>query len=287
MQIQQKLKDLSELVMLQHSFFSMPFMFIALLVSAKGWFGWKLFIFGVIATISARNFAMAFNRYADRKFDSTNPRTQNRPSVDGRIAPNAILFFIFMNAVVFICISYFINTLCFYLSVPILAILASYSLFKRFSSLAHIVLGLSLGLAPIAGAIAASGEIPLWSIYLCIGVLFWVAGFDLLYALQDIEHDKKEGLHSIPSVFGVSKTLWLSRLFHLLTLVFWGLFILEANLGLWMWIGFGISILALFFEQYLVSKNFHNIPRAFFTVNAYLGIALLGFCILDLWLGFR
>ena len=287
MQIQQKLKDLSELVMLQHSFFSMPFMFIALLVSAKGWFGWKLFIFGVIATISARNFAMAFNRYADRKFDSTNPRTQNRPSIDGRIAPNAILFFIFMNAVVFICISYFINTLCFYLSVPILAILASYSLFKRFSSLAHIVLGLSLGLAPIAGAIAASSEIPLWSIYLCIGVLFWVAGFDLLYALQDIEHDKKEGLHSLPSVFGVSKTLWLSRLFHLLTLVFWGLFILEANLGLWMWIGFGISILALFFEQYLVSKNFHNIPRAFFTVNAYLGIALLGFCILDLWLGFR
>lgn len=285
MQIQQKLKDLSELVMLQHSFFSMPFMFIALLTSAKGWFGWKLFIFGVIATISARNFAMAFNRYADRKFDSTNPRTQNRPSVDGRIAPNAILFFIFINAVIFVCISYFINALCFYLSIPILAILASYSLFKRFSSLAHIVLGLSLGLAPIAGAIAASGEIPLWSIYLCIGVLFWVAGFDLLYALQDIEHDKKEGLHSIPSVFGVTKTLWLSRLFHLLTLVFWGLFIFEANLGLWMWIGLGISILALFFEQYLVSKNFHHIPRAFFTVNAYLGIALLGFCILDLMAG--
>lgn len=141
MQIQQKLKDLSELVMLQHSFFSMPFMFIALLTSAKGWFGWKLFIFGVIATISARNFAMAFNRYADRKFDSTNPRTQNRPSVDGRIAPNAILFFIFVNAVIFVCISYFINALCFYLSIPILAILASYSLFKRFSSLAHIEIG--------------------------------------------------------------------------------------------------------------------------------------------------
>lgn len=219
MQIQQKLKDLSELVMLQHSFFSMPFMFIALLTSAKGWFGWKLFIFGVIATISARNFAMAFNRYADRKFDSTNPRTQNRPSVDGRIAPNAILFFIFVNAVIFVCISYFINALCFYLSIPILAILASYSLFKRFSSLAHIVLGLSLGLAPIAGAIAASGEIPLWSIYLCIGVLFWVAGFDLLYALQDIEHDKKKGcilfLVSLvlPKPYGFQGFFTCSRLF--------------------------------------------------------------------------
>ncbi|WP_290882894.1 menaquinone biosynthesis prenyltransferase MqnP [Helicobacter sp.] len=285
MQIQQKLKDLSELVMFQHSVFSMPFIFIAMLVAANGWFGWKLFIFGVIATISARNFAMAFNRYADRKFDRTNPRTKNRPSVDGRISPHTMLIFICVNAIIFVLMGYCINDLCFYLSVPILIILASYSLIKRFSSLAHLVLGLSLGLAPIAGVAATSGEIPLWSIYLCAGVLFWVAGFDLLYALQDIEHDKKEGLYSIPSVFGITKTLWFSRLFHLMTLVFWGLFIIESHRNFWMWVGLGIAVIALFFEQYLVSKNFQNIPRAFFTINAYLGIALLGFCILDLILG--
>lgn len=282
MRFQQKLKDLSELVMFQHSIFSMPFIFIAILVATNGWFGWKLLIFGIIASVSARNFAMAFNRYVDRKFDSTNPRTKNRPSVDGRISPKTILLFIVVNAIIFIFMGYLINDLCFYLSIPILIILASYSLMKRFTSLAHLVLGLSLGLAPIAGVAAASGEIPLWSIYLCFGVLFWVAGFDLLYALQDIEHDKKEGLHSIPSVFGITKTLWISRFFHLLTLVFWALFIVESERGFWLWVGLAISAIALSFEQYLVSKNFHHIPRAFFTINAYLGIAFLGFCILDL-----
>ena len=277
-----KIKDFSELVMFQHSIFSMPFIFIAMLTAANGWFGWKLFAFGVIASISARNFAMAFNRYADRKFDSTNPRTKNRPSVDGRISPFAMLVFILINAIVFIFMGWLINPLCFYLSVPILLILASYSLMKRFTSAAHLVLGLSLGLAPIAGVAAVSGEIPLWSVWLCCGVLFWVAGFDLLYSLQDIEHDKKEGLHSVPRVFGIQNTLWISRLFHLLTLIFWGLFIMQSNRGFLMWFGLIIAVFALAYEHFLVSQNFHNIPKAFFVVNGYLGIVFFGFCLLDL-----
>ena len=168
----QKIKDFRELVMFEHSVFSMPFIFIAMITAMQGWFGWKLLVFGIIASISARNFAMAFNRYADRKYDATNERTKRRPSVDGRISPKAMLLFIALNALIFIAMGYAINTLCFYLSFPILLILASYSLMKRFTSLAHIVLGLSLGLAPIAGVAAVSGEIPLWSLYLCIGVLF-------------------------------------------------------------------------------------------------------------------
>ncbi|MBX7491397.1 menaquinone biosynthesis prenyltransferase MqnP [Helicobacter turcicus] len=282
MQFLQKVRDFRELVMFEHSIFSMPFIFIAMITATQGWFGFKLLLFGVIASISARNFAMAFNRFVDRKFDGTNPRTKGRPSVDGRISPKAMLLFIVVNALIFIAMAYAINPLCFYLSFPILIILASYSLMKRFSSAAHLVLGLSLGLAPIAGVVAVSGEIPLWSVYLCIGVSFWVAGFDLLYALQDIEHDKKEGLYSVPSVFGVQKTLWISRIFHTLTLIFWALFVKEANFGLWMWIGFVVAVAALCFEQYLVSKHFRNIPRAFFTINGYLGIAFLGFCIVDL-----
>lgn len=281
MQFLQKVKDFRELVMFEHSIFSMPFIFIAMVTAAQGWFGVKLFIFGVIASVSARNFAMAFNRFADRKFDATNLRTKNRPSVDGRISKGEMLLFIFVNASIFVAMGYVINPLCFYLSFPILIILASYSLMKRFSSAAHLVLGLSLGLAPIAGVAAVSGEIPLWSVYLCIGVLFWVAGFDLLYALQDINHDKKEGLYSVPSVFGVQKTLWISRIFHALTLIFWALFIKEAGLGMWMWIGLVVAVVALSVEQYLVSKNFEHIPHAFFTINGYLGIAFLGFCIVD------
>ncbi|MDE5603613.1 MAG: UbiA family prenyltransferase, partial [Helicobacter sp.] len=150
------------------------------------------------------------------------------------------------------------------------------------SSLAHLVLGLCVGLAPIAGVSAVSGEVLFWSLPLCVGVLFWVAGFDLLYSLQDIQHDKKEGLHSIPSFLGIEKTLYLSRLFHMLTIVFWALFIHLAELGIFMWVGLVIAALALIYEQYLVSKNFHNIPRAFFSVNGYLGVMFFGFCILDL-----
>ena len=277
----QKVKDFRELVMFEHSIFSLPFIFIAMVTAAHGWFGWKLFVFGVIASVSARNFAMAFNRLVDRKFDATNPRTKNRPSVDGRISSWGMLQFIVANALIFIAMGYVINPLCFYLSFPILVVLAGYSLVKRFSSVAHLVLGLSLGLAPIAGVAAVSGEIPFWSVLLCVGVLFWVAGFDLLYALQDINHDKQEGLYSIPSVFGVQKTLWISRIFHALTLVFWALFILEAHLGIWMWFGLFVSCVALGFEQYLVARNFAHIPRAFFTVNGYLGIAFLGFCVMD------
>ena len=277
-----KIKDFSELVMFEHSIFSMPFIFIAMCVAANGWFGWKLLIFGVIATLSARNFAMAFNRCVDRRFDKTNPRTQNRPSVDGRISVKAMIVFIGINALIFILVSFFINPLCFYLSFPILGVLAGYSLVKRVSSLAHLVLGLCLGLAPIAGVVAVSGEVLLWSLPLCVGVLFWVAGFDLLYSLQDVQHDKKEGLHSIPSFLGIERTLYLSRIFHILVIVFWVLFIYWAQLGIFMWVGLVIAALFLAYEQYLVAKNFHNIPRAFFSVNGYLGVIFFGFCILDL-----
>ena len=175
------LKNFNELVMFQHSIFSLPFIFIAMIVSANGWFGWYLLLMGALAAVTARNFAMGLNRYADRDIDVKNPRTAGRPSVDGRLSPNAILVFTLANALGFVAIAYFINELAFYLSVPILLVLGSYSYFKRFSALAHIILGISLGLAPIAGVVAVEAAIPLWSVFLSAGVLFWVAGFDLLY----------------------------------------------------------------------------------------------------------
>lgn len=152
---------------------------------------------------------------------------------------------------------------------------------KRFSSLAHLVLGLALGLAPIAGVIAIMGEIPLWSVVLACGVMFWVAGFDVLYSLQDIQIDKKEGLFSIPSRFGIERALWFSRAFHVLAVVLWCGFVYLAGLGALAWFGVGISAGMLIYEQYLVHKNFSNIPRAFFTTNGYLGFVLLVCIILD------
>lgn len=276
-----RLQDFNELVMFQHSVFSLPFIFIAMIVAANGWFGFKLLILGALAAISARNAAMGFNRYVDRVYDKHNPRTAGRPSVDGRLDGASIAIFTVVNALVFMAVAYFVNDLAFYVSLPVLLVLLSYSYFKRFSSMAHIVLGISLGLAPMAGAIAVLGNVPLWSLFLSIGVVFWVAGFDLLYSLQDMEFDKTNGLHSIPSRYGSSVTLKISVAFHLLTVLFWGLFVNEANLGLFAVIAIIFSALMLTYEHYLVRKDFTQIDRAFFTVNGYLGFVFIGLIILD------
>lgn len=276
-----KIKDFSELVVFKHTIFSSSFILISMVTAAQGWFGFEVLLLCTISLVSARNFAMAFNRLIDIKFDRLNPRTANRPSVDGRISINSLIIFIFINALIFIAVSYFINNLAFLLSIPFLLIIAGYSYFKRFSVLAHFILGLSLALAPIAGVIAVLGAIPIWSIFLSIGVLFWVAGFDLLYSLQDIEFDKNNSLFSIPSIYGVKKTLLISRISHILAVVFWILFIYSSEGKIFAAIGIISAICILFYEHYLVMKNVLNIPKAFFQANGYLGFVFLAFIILD------
>ena len=273
--IKEKLNHFSELVMFKHSVFSLPFIFIAMLVAAQGWFGWKLLVLGTLAAVTARNFAMGVNRYLDRDVDILNPRTKGRPSVDGRVSNAQMVGFIAINAMLFIVVAYFVNTLAFQLSLPILLVLGAYTLFKRFSTMAHLILGVSLGLAPIAGVVAVNGEITLWSVYLAIGVMFWVAGFDLLYSLQDMAFDKAHGLHSIPSKFGANKTMWIARLFHLLAIVFWMYFVVTAGLGLWAQLAIVFSAIMLGYEHYIVNKDFTKIDKAFFTVNGYLGFVFL------------
>jgi len=273
--IRTKLANFSELVMFQHSIFSLPFIFIAMVVAKDGWFGWKLFFLGLVAAVSARNFAMGVNRYLDRDIDALNPRTKNRPSVDGRVSNSGMIIFILLNALIFIAIAFLINDLAFKLSVPILMVLGAYTLFKRFSALAHIILGVSLGLAPIAGVVAVLNDITLWSLYLALGVMFWVAGFDLLYSLQDMEFDKANNLHSIPSKYGAKKTMLIARVFHLLTLIFWSAFIILAFLNIWGVVAIIASAIMLGYEHYLVSKDFTKIDKAFFTVNGYLGFIFL------------
>jgi len=276
-----KAKDFNELVMFEHSIFSLPFIFIAMIVAADGWFGFWLLLLGVLAALSARNFAMGVNRYADRDIDAQNPRTASRPNVDGRLDATSILIFIAVNAAIFVVVAYMINSLAFALSFPILVILGSYSYFKRFSSLAHVILGVSLGLAPIAGVVAVSASIPLWSVLLSLGVIFWVSGFDLLYSLQDMEFDKEKDLHSIPSKYGAEATLFISALFHGLAVLFWLLFVWAAGLGFFAFVAAVGSGFVLYYEQTLVRKDFTQIDRAFFTVNGYLGIAFFFLIILD------
>jgi 4-hydroxybenzoate polyprenyltransferase len=275
------LKKYMELVKFSHTIFSIPFILIAMIVAANGWFGWKLLILGIIAAVSARNFAMAYNRFVDRDIDAKNPRTANRPSVTGEVKEREMLLFIGVNALIFIVTAYLINSLAFKLSISILFILAVYSHFKRFSEFAHLVLGISLGLAPIAGAVAVTNSIPCWSVFLAIAVMFWVAGFDILYSLQDMEFDKKENLHSIPALIGERGALFISKMFHIFAVIFWILFAAYTKLGFFGWIAVFIAAALLYYEQILVNKDFRNIPKAFFDVNGFLGIIFLIFIILD------
>lgn len=277
--LKQKLSAFNELVVFEHTIFSLPFLFIAMMTASHGWFGFPLLILALLCAITARNFAMAFNRLVDIRYDAQNPRTQNRPSVDGRLNHRHIFFFTLLNGVGFIITTYFINSLAFLLALPVLIVLALYSYMKRFSSMAHLVLGIALGLAPLAGAISVLGSVPLWSIFLSLGVGFWVAGFDILYSLQDQEFDKKMGLYSIPSRFGTRKSLYIARLFHSITILSWTLFILYADLGMIALIGVFIASLMLSYEHFLVKDDLSKINKAFFTVNGYLGFIFFG-CIL-------
>ena len=283
--IKKKLSDFSELVMFQHSVFSLPFIFVAMVVAADGWFGWRLLVLGALAAVTARNFAMGVNRYLDRDIDALNPRTKNRPSVDGRVSEGQMIGFVLLNAAAFVAVAWSINDLAFKLSVPILIVLGAYTLFKRFSALAHLVLGISLGLAPIAGAVAVEAAIPVWSLWLAAGVTFWVAGFDLLYSLQDMEFDRKQGLHSIPAKLGPKGTMNLAALFHFITILCWEFFAQSAGLGLWAQLAVLASAGMLAFEHYLVRRDFRQIDRAFFTVNGYLGFLFFGLIVLDVLTG--
>ena len=284
----QKLRDIGDLIVFKHSIFALPFIFCAMLISSKMadgslWFGWKLLILGVICAVSARSYAMAVNRYLDAKIDALNPRTANRPSVDGRIGRANLALFILFNALIFIISSYFINALAFELSFLFLIILGAYSYFKRFSALAHVFLGLCLGLSPVAGAVAVLGQIPMWSLLLCCGVTCWTAGFDVLYSLQDMEFDKKAGLFSIPAKYGADAAMFIARLFHAGAVIFWLFFVGAAQLGFMALSGVIITGAILFKEHVMVAKDFSKIDKAFFTLNGWMSVVFLGFIWVDLW----
>ena len=275
------LLKMAKLVKFEHTIFSMPFILVAMIVAADGWFGWKLLFLVTLEAIFARNFAMGVNRYLDRDIDIKNERTKDRPSVNGEVSEDEMRIFILANALGFMIGGYFINDLVFYSTPFILAVLGGYSYFKRFSEYAHFILGISLGLAPIGGAMAVLGSVPAWSLFLAIGVTFWVAGFDILYSLQDMEFDKKEGLFSIPAKYGLEASLALSGLFHTLTIGFWYLFIFYADLAFFAYLALVISAGFLMYEQWLVRNNLDNIPKAFFDLNGYLGIIFFVMILID------
>lgn len=241
-------------------------------------FDWTLFVKVLLCMVFARSAAMAFNRYIDRDIDAANERTAKvREIPRGVISPKAALIFVIINSILFIATTYFINDICFYLSPLALLVVLGYSFTKRFTALCHLVLGLGLSLAPIGAYLAVVGSFATLPVLLSIAVLFWVSGFDLIYALQDESFDRKMSLHSIPVALGAKGTLVLSTIFHLVTatLIIWITFL--ANGNYLFWIGSLIFIALLAYQHLIVKANdLSKVNRAFFTTN---GIASVIFSI--------
>lgn len=243
------------------------------------------FMLVILCMVFARSAAMAFNRYLDRNIDAKNPRTAIREIPKGIISPKNALAFTVISCLLFIVTTFFINRICFYLSPVALLIVLGYSYTKRFTPLCHLVLGLGLSLAPIGAYLAVTGVFSLLPILFSFAVLFWVSGFDIIYALQDEEFDKSEQLYSIPSWLGKAKALRVSELLHLLSataVVYAGYY---GKFGWLYWIGLAVFIGMLVYQHSIVKPNdLRKVNLAFMTANGIASVVFAIFVIADLFI---
>ena len=302
-------KNYFSLIKFSHTIFAMPFaligFFLAIttsatilgqtkLVYAMGWGNdilmhnpelWKRLLLVIFCMITARSAAMAFNRWLDKNFDAKNPRTAIREIPAGIIASNHALRFVIVNCIIFIILTLFINPICFFLSPIALFVILFYSYTKRFTPLCHLVLGLGLSLAPIGAYLAVTGRFDVLPVIFSFVVLFWVSGFDIIYALQDVAFDQSENLYSIPAVLGEKKALRVSELLHLLA----GLLVIAAgyigSFGLFYWIGVVVFIGMLFYQHSIVKPNdLRRVNLAFMTANGIASVVFAVLVIVDLLL---
>ncbi len=270
------------MIKISHSVFALPFAFTGAILAASGIPTFKQILWIAVAMVSARSGAMGLNRIIDREIDAKNPRTKNREIPSGKIrVKDAILFTILSFAILLIA-AYNLNPLCVKLSPLVIAALFLYSYTKRFTWLSHFVLGIAISAAPLGAWIAVRGTFDLDIIPLSIAVVFWLAGFDILYALQDMEFDKKHGLYSIPRRFGIKTSLALSRIFHLIT---WVLLVATGvifDLNYLYLIGMIVVAGLLVYEHLLIkSDDLSNLNMAFFNMNGYISIAVFLFTLIS------
>jgi 4-hydroxybenzoate polyprenyltransferase len=269
------LAELLEMIKIGHSVLALPFAFMGAIMAARGLPDGRTIFYILVAMVGARSAAMAFNRLADARFDAVNPRTADRALPAGRISRGATLVFIAASAAVFMGAAAQLNRLCFVLSPLALLVILGYSLTKRFTAASHLVLGLSLGLAPIGGWLAVRGDMSLAVLVLAVAVLFWVAGFDILYALQDEDFDRRAGLFSLPARVGPTWARRFSALCHLLAVLGFGVTGSLAGLGPIYTGAVVVSAVILLIQHLLLSFRVpQNLPPAFFTLNGLVGIAL-------------
>ncbi|MEI6697096.1 MAG: UbiA-like polyprenyltransferase [Bacteroidota bacterium] len=280
-------KSYLSLVKFAHTIFAMPFALLGFFMGVQqiNSFKWVTLLMVVICMVFARNAAMGFNRFIDRRYDAANQRTAMREIPAGILKPYRVLIFVILNSLLFFITSYFLNDnkLAFYLSPVALLVILGYSLTKRFTSLSHIVLGVGLALAPIGAYIAVCSEFAVMPLLLSFLVLFWVSGFDILYALQDIDFDKSQLLKSIPARIGIQKSLAFSSILHLMSFILLIIIGLYGNWQIYYWIGGTIFSFLLLYQHLIVkAKDLNRINLAFFTTNGIASVIFGVFCILDL-----
>ncbi len=273
----QKLKTTLEMIKFEHTLFALPFAFMGAILAANGFPSWRQVLWITVAMVGARSAAMTFNRIIDRDIDAKNPRTAGREIPSGKLSVGFAWIFLYVSIGLFLLASYSLNWLTFALSPVALIVVLGYSYAKRFTVFAHLLLGLALAIAPSAAWIAVRGsldnELP---ILLSLLVLMWTAGFDVMYACQDFEFDRKSGLHSIPARFGIANSLWIARLFHLQAFIVLVILYLVSSLGWLALAGVAAVAVLLLYQHTLVRANdLSRMNAAFFTTNAFVSVILL------------
>ncbi len=288
-------KNYLSLIKFSHTIFAMPFAMIGFFLAATGSTGYfglltqdyrqviLKFVLVIVCMVFARSAAMAFNRYLDRHFDAQNPRTAIREIPAGIISADKALWFTIGSSLLFVLTTFFINPLCFYLSPVALVVVLGYSFTKRFTALCHLVLGLGLSLAPIGAYLAVTGKFDWLPLLFSFAVIFWVSGFDIIYALQDEEFDRNNQLHSIPAALGKQKALWFSELLHLLSTTSVVLAGFEGHFGVWYWIGVLVFTGMLLYQHSIVKPtDLSRVNLAFMTANGIASVVFALFVIADL-----
>ena len=277
------IKNYLSLVKFSHTIFAMPFALIGFVLGLRyNWIEhitiqhvWTKFFLVILCMVTARSTAMAFNRYLDRHFDKLNPRTAIREIPAGIIKAEKALIFIGINMALFILATYFINSICFYLSPVALAVILFYSYTKRFTYLCHVVLGVGLSLAPIGAYLAVTGSFALLPLLFSFAVIFWVSGFDIIYALQDIEFDQSQSLYSIPSYWGLEKALNIARVLHVFSAMFVIIAFYIGGFHIIYLLGLAVFIGMLLYQHSIVKPtDLSKVNIAFMTAN---GIASVVF----------
>ena len=281
------LRTVLEMIKFEHTIFALPFAFSGMMLAAEGWPTWRAMGWIVIAMVGARSAAMSFNRWADRHIDAENPRTADRALPAGQVSPTFVMVFTMASLATLVLAAWQLNPLALALSPLAVLILLGYSFTKRFTWLSHLFLGLALAGAPLGAWIAVRGDVTATPLVLAAAVLCWVAGFDALYALQDMDFDRQSGLSSIPARFGETGTLWLSAVLHLAMV---GLLILlpssyPPGLGIPYWVGVMGCAVLLSYQHWVVRPgDLSRLNAAFFQANGFLAVWLFAATALDLWL---